>query len=157
MRPLCFRLFRTYRGSLFFARVLDVRTRALMELLPNSTRMMSPTLTSVPALATLSLTKTRPWSQASLATVRLFISREFLRNLSILIRLLNPTYLVTASLRALPALKTGALAAAILITSSGFSDFCPVLLSLSGLKSTEADQLYLLALYQASSLLRAAR
>ena len=118
--------------------------------LPNCMDISSPSFTSVPGFAVLPFTVMCPCSQASLATVRRFIILEFFRNLSILIlpspvfvrrpvekksngdvTLLITIYLLTASLRAFPALNTGAFEAAILITSPGFLGFLPCLAFLS--------------------------
>ena len=60
-------------------------TSKVRELLPKETVTVSPGLTSLAGFAGLPLISMRPPEQASAATVRRFMTRETLRNLSILI------------------------------------------------------------------------
>lgn len=62
-----------------------LRTSKVRELLPKETVTVSPGLTSLAGFAGLPLISMRPPEQASAATVRRFMTRETLRNLSILI------------------------------------------------------------------------
>jgi len=63
---------------------IDV-TFTFVILFPNCISITSPSFTSAPALTTLPLIFTRPWSHASLASVRLLISLDTFKYLSILI------------------------------------------------------------------------
>ena len=75
-------------ASSFFVESAIMVTLTFTVLLPKAISIISPTLTSVPALATLPFTMTLPASQASLATVLLLIILDTLRYLSSLISIL---------------------------------------------------------------------
>ena len=62
-----------------------LRTFTLTDLLKCSILIMSPSFNCLEGFAGLSLTKTRPWSETSFATVRHFISLDTFKNLSNLI------------------------------------------------------------------------
>ena len=72
-------------ASSFLTVSCTVSTSTLTSLFPKLMVIMSPTLTSTEAFATLSLIITRPASQASFATVRLLISLDTFKYLSNLI------------------------------------------------------------------------